>query len=91
MRLRGISWKDPLAQFLLTKPAEIVQEAGQVWEVPQQALKEYSMSKVQELKCGLQVLHYLTAAWIVTHACTKGMDCFGVHLHNFLDVFQIKY
>ena len=68
---KGLLWEDYLKQVLLTKPAEVVQEACQVLEkhgYPVKKLKSelyYSSTLCQVV---FQVLHY--ANLIVAHAPT---------------------
>ena len=69
---KGWEWEDHLCEVLLTKPAEVVQEATQVLEEHECHVKEelkgelyYSSTLCQVV---FQVLHYENL--IVTHAPT---------------------
>ena len=71
-RKESWKWDDHLNQVLLTKPAEVVQEACDVlqkhgWPVKKELKSElyYSSTLYQVV---FQVLHY--ANWIVAHAPT---------------------
>ena len=84
-------WEDRLAQFLSTKPAEVVQEACQV-------LEEHGCPVENELKSGLyfsSIAIYFDKLYIHTHmhmrtlththicACTRTQTHFGAPLYCF--------
>ena len=83
-----LEWKDYLNHILLTKPAEVMQEACQVLEkhgcpVNNKLKSElYYSSTIYQVV--FQVLHY--ANLIVAHAPTK-----FVHTHTRTDTLRIPY
>ena len=70
-----LKWGDHLDQVLLTKPAEVVQEACQVLEKHGYPVKEGLKSELYYSSTLFQILHY--ANLIVAHAPTA-----FVHTHT---------
>ena len=85
-RKESWEWEDHLAQVLLAKPAEVVQEACQMLEK-----HGFSVKLKSELYYSSTLCHFCVPSTALCQldsgTCTNCIDCFNHH-HLFKDAFQ---
>ena len=84
---RTSTWEDHLPQVLLTKPAEIVQEACQVLEKHDYPVKKMLKSELYYSSTLPNCVPSTALFQLDSGTCTNCIDCFNLH-HLLKDAFQ---